>query len=93
VTRGQVPQPLSISKKSMEISEKLPSAAADMKQQVRLNQRVLKDKRTRRGATVLLWLALGYCALPFDLIFDCIPGPGHLDDVIIVPLLGICAKK
>jgi uncharacterized membrane protein YkvA (DUF1232 family) len=77
----------------MGLFKKLRSAAGELKQQIRLYQLVLKDKRTPRGAKVLLWLALGYLALPFDLIPDWIPVIGHLDDLIIVPLLIICAKK
>ena len=44
-------------------------------------------------AKIALGLAVGYALLPFDLIPDWIPVIGHLDDVIIVPLLVIIGLK
>lgn len=49
-------------------------------------RRVAGDPRTPRRAR---WLLIGlavYVASPIDLIPDVIPGIGHLDEVVIVPL-------
>ena len=44
-------------------------------------------------AKVLLGLAVAYMLLPFDLIPDFIPVIGHLDDLVIVPVLVLFALK
>jgi len=56
-------------------------------------QRIMADKRTPVISKLLLWLAIGYLLLPFDLIPDFIPVIGHLDDLILVPTLVILALK
>jgi uncharacterized membrane protein YkvA (DUF1232 family) len=56
-------------------------------------RRILTDPRTPKPARWLLGLALAYALSPVDLIPDFIPVVGHLDDVIIVPLLIVCGLR
>ncbi len=54
---------------------------------------VLKHPKTPRMARVLLGMAIAYMASPIDLIPDFIPVLGHLDDLVIVPLLVLAARR
>lgn len=50
--------------------------------------KVLKeDKRVPFISKILLWMALAYFLMPFDLIPDFIPVFGQLDDLVIIPSL------
>ena len=71
----------------------LKAAARRITREIKVYRLVLQDQRTPKLAKILLWLALGYAALPFDLIPDFIPIIGHLDDLIIVPTLVILALR
>jgi uncharacterized membrane protein YkvA (DUF1232 family) len=73
--------------------DKLKSVGRNVKHELRVYQFVLQDKRTPKVSKILLGLAIGYLLLPFDLIPDFIPVIGHLDDLILVPLLVIAALK
>jgi uncharacterized membrane protein YkvA (DUF1232 family) len=64
-----------------------------LKREVRVYRLVLRDPRTPTLPKILLGLAIGYLALPFDLIPDFLPLIGHLDDLIIVPGLVFLALK
>jgi len=49
--------------------------------------RLARDPRVPRSRKLLLFVLVGYLALPFDLVPDFIPVAGQLDDAIIVALV------
>jgi len=73
--------------------DRLKKTGLEIKREIKVYRRVLKDTRTPKIAKILLGLAIGYLLLPFDIIPDFIPVIGHLDDLIIVPALVIIALK
>lgn len=77
----------------MRISKKLEDVARGLKKRIGLYRRVLKHPQTPLLSKVLLGLAVAYTLMPFDLIPDFIPILGHLDDLVIVPLLIMAALK
>ncbi|MGI2336064.1 MAG: YkvA family protein [Dehalogenimonas sp.] len=72
---------------------KLKEIRQGLKNHLRLYQSLYHDSRTPRLSRILLWLALGYFFLPFDLIPDFIPVIGQLDDALIIPGLIFLALK
>lgn len=64
-----------------------------LKARARYYRAVYRDPRTPFVSRALLWLALSYALLPFDLIPDFIPVVGHLDDLVVIPALVILAMK
>jgi len=67
------------------MKSRLRTIARDLKLRLAYYRAVYRDPRTPRLAKALLWAALGYLMLPFDLIPDFMPVIGHLDDLVIVP--------
>jgi uncharacterized membrane protein YkvA (DUF1232 family) len=77
----------------MGVLERLRSLRAELRRHVRVYRLVLRDPRTPRLARWLLGAALLYALSPVDLIPDVVPGLGHLDDAILVPLLAYLALR
>lgn len=73
--------------------EKLKQIAARLKAEFVFYQRLQKHPQTPKLAKALLWLAIGYVLMPFDLIPDFIPVIGQLDEMVIIPILLYCALK
>jgi len=77
----------------MTFRARLAEEAQGLKRELEVYRRVLGDARTPWLPKLLLGLAVGYALLPFDLIPDFIPVIGHLDDLIVVPVLVILALR
>lgn len=77
----------------MRLSEKLKAIASKLKAEFDFYRRLQQHPHTPRLAKALLWLAIGYLLMPFDLIPDFLPVIGQLDEVVIIPLLLYCAIK
>jgi uncharacterized membrane protein YkvA (DUF1232 family) len=70
-----------------------PSLLSKFKREIKVYKGLLKDSRVPKLGKVLLGAAVAYALSPIDLIPDFIPVIGHLDDLIIVPLLVFLALK
>lgn len=64
-----------------------------IRKEIQIYHSILKDSRTPLISKILLWLAIGYLLLPFDLIPDWIPVLGQVDDIILVPSFVILAIR
>lgn len=73
--------------------QKLKAITQTLRQHLTFYRALYNDPRTPRLARLFLWTALGYVALPFDLIPDFLPIIGHLDDLVIVPGLIFLAVR
>lgn len=73
--------------------QRLKEVASKLKAEFDFYRRLQQHPQTPLLAKALLWLAIGYLLLPFDLIPDFLPVVGQLDDVVIIPLLLYCAVK
>ena len=71
----------------MKFIEKLKAIGIKLKTEFAFYQRLQKHPQTPKLAKALLWLAIGYVLMPFDLIPDFLPVIGQLDELVIIPLL------
>ncbi len=77
----------------MSIGEKLKQIASKLKAEFEFYRRLQQHPQTPILAKALLWLAISYVLMPFDLIPDFLPVIGQLDDLVIVPILLYWALK
>ena len=73
--------------------EKLKAIAAKLKAEFAFYRRLQQHPQTPKLAKALLWLAIGYLVMPFDLIPDFLPVIGQLDELVIIPILLYWALK
>lgn len=73
--------------------EKLKKIAAQLKGEFAFYRRLQQHPQTPMLAKALLWLAIAYVLMPFDLIPDFLPIIGQLDELVIIPLLLYSALK
>ena len=77
----------------LKLFEKLKKIAAQLKAEFEFYKRLQQHPQTPKLAKALLWLAVGYLLMPFDLIPDFLPIIGQLDELVIIPLLLYWALK
>jgi uncharacterized membrane protein YkvA (DUF1232 family) len=77
----------------MSFREQLATLASRFKRELVFYRALHAHPQTPILAKALLWLALGYLVMPFDLIPDFIPVIGQLDELVIIPLLLYFALK
>jgi len=66
---------------------RMRQVARNLVREVQFCRLILRDPRTPRLARILLGCGVAYALSPVDLVPDFIPVLGHLDDVVVVPLL------
>ena len=71
----------------------LREAYSRFRREMTIYQLAVRHPRTPRLAKWLLGAAVAYALSPIDLIPDFIPVIGHLDDVVIVPVLVAIAVR
>ena len=76
-----------------QLKTKLKNIATKLKTEFTFYQRLQKHPDTPMLAKALLWLAIAYLLMPFDLIPDFLPVIGQLDELVIIPLLLYGALK
>jgi uncharacterized membrane protein YkvA (DUF1232 family) len=73
--------------------KQIKQIARTLKRDIKVYALVLKDEKTPLLGKIFLGMAVGYFFMPFDLIPDFIPVLGHLDDVVIIPILIFIALR
>lgn len=73
--------------------KKLRIIANKLKAEFAFYRRLQQHPQTPKLVKAILWLAIGYVLMPFDLIPDFLPVIGQLDELVIVPLLLYWALK
>ena len=71
----------------MKWTERLRDFGRRFRHEIAVYRLVMRHPRTPRASRLLLGAAIAYALSPVDLIPDFIPVVGHLDDLLIVPLL------
>ena len=69
------------------IRRRIQTLLSRFRGEIRVYQRAVRDPRTPWLARMLLGAAVAYALSPVDLIPDFIPVIGHIDDLLVVPLL------
>ncbi|MCE9612736.1 MAG: DUF1232 domain-containing protein [Lentisphaerae bacterium] len=77
----------------MHVIERARSIARRFSQELEFYRLVLKHPRTPCASRWFLGAAIAYAVSPIDLIPDVIPVIGHLDDVVILPVLIWLARR
>ena len=67
--------------------QRLKTAAASFRREIKVYTLVQRHPRTPKIAKMLIGAAIAYAVSPIDLIPDFIPVIGHVDDLVVVPLL------
>ena len=71
----------------------LKQIASQLRSRASFYRRVRSHPGTPLLSKALIFFALAYLACPIDVIPDAIPVVGHLDDLVIVPLLIVIAMR
>lgn len=76
-----------------KLGEKLKRIAHQLKAEFAFYQALQRHPQTPIIAKAMLWLAIAYLLMPFDLIPDFLPVVGQLDELVIIPALLYFALK
>ena len=69
------------------MKERVKMLGQVIRKEIRIYRSVMTDPRCPRLGRWMLAVAITYALSPIDLIPDFIPIVGHLDDIIILPIL------